>query len=172
MSRISLLSEENASLPTKELYQVIKKEIGRVPNVYQIYGHSPAALQANLAIESALAQGELSGQEVEIIALFVSEFNGCAYCLAAHTAIGKAKGMSERQIAGARQGTLDSDQEQALIDFIQAVLISKGDVDEHNWQAFLRAGYSEGAAIEVVAHIAKNVFNNYANRLAATPVDF
>ena len=169
---IALLSATKASSATRSLYQSIQERIGRIPNVYKVYGHSAAALKSNLALEDLLGQGELSPVDVEIIALVVGEWNDCAYCLAAHTALGKQHGLTEEQITNIRRGSSTKGREQALIDFTRAILAAKGDVGAPAVAAFTQEGYSVGAVIEVVAQIAKNVFNNYTNRLAATPIDF
>lgn len=172
MTKIELLREENAGLATRELYGMLKKKMGRVPNVYQVYGHSAAALKANLMLDDSLSHGELTGREVEIIALVVSQFNDCEYCLAAHTAVGKMHGMTEAQTLDARRGTFTGSKEQNLIDFTKALLQKRGKVSEKDFQNFLEAGYTNGAAVEVNGQIAKNIFNNYTNHLAGTAIDF
>ena len=169
---IALLSATEASPATRALYQSIQEGIGRIPNVYKVYGHSAAALKSNLALEDLLSQGELSPVDVEIIALVVGEWNNCAYCLAAHTALGKQHGLTEEQIINVRRGVSTKGKEQALINFTKAVLAAKGDVSAPAIAAFTQEGFTVGAVIEVVAQIAKNVFSNYTNRLAATPIDF
>lgn len=172
MTKIELLSEEKAAPATVELYGMLKKKLGRVPNVYQVYGHSSAALKANLMLDDSLSHGKLSGREVEIIALTVSQFNDCEYCLAAHTALGKMYGMTETQTLEARAGRYAAKKEQALINFTKAILEKQGKISEEELALFLEAGYTHGAVVEVTGQIAKNFFNNYTNHIAATPVDF
>lgn len=172
MTKIELLAEEQASPASRALYALLKKKVGRVPNVYQVYGHSPAALKANLLFDEELSKGILSGREVEIVALVVSQFNECEYCLAAHTALGKMHGMTEAQTLEVRKGVYASEKERTLIDFTRAVLEKKGRISEADLQAFLQAGYENAAVVEVTGQIAKNFFNNYTNHMAATPVDF
>lgn len=172
MTKIELLPEEQASPASRELYALLKKKVGRVPNVYQVYGHSPAALKANLTLDDELSKGVLSGREIEMVALVVSQFNDCEYCLAAHTALGKMHGMTEGQTMDARNGTYAAKKEKALIQFTQAILEKKGKIPEQDLQAFLEAGYGYAAVVEVIGQIAKNFFNNYTNHIAATPVDF
>lgn len=172
MTKIELLPEENAGPATLELYGMLKKKLGRVPNVYQVYGHSAAALKGNLMLDDALSHGELTGREAEIIALVVGQFNDCEYCLAAHTALGKMHGMNEEQIKDARRGRYTGSKEQSLINFTKALLQKRGKVSEKDFQNFLDAGYTNGAAVEVSGQIAKNIFNNYTNHLAGTAIDF
>lgn len=172
MSRIELLPENQASAETQELYGMLKKQMGKVPNVYQVYGHSATALKANLQMDDILSKGILTGAEIEIVALTVSEFNGCEYCIAAHTVVGKMQGMSEAQTVEARKGTYANEKEQSLINFTKAILEKRGKISNEDLQAFRNAGYSNGAVVEVTGQVAKNFFNNYTNHIAETPVDF
>lgn len=172
MTKIELLPESQASEGTKELYGVIKSQMGKVPNIYQVYGHSSAALKANLQLTDTLSGGELSKKEIEIVALVVSQGNGCEYCLAAHSMLGGISGMSDDEMINVRTGTHSNVKEQALISFTKAVYINKGRIDDVVLSDFFQVGYSNGAAVEVIGLIALNTFNNYTNSLAGTPVDF
>jgi len=172
MTKIELLPESEASAATQVLYGMLKKELGTVPNVYQVYGHSSAALKANLQLDTILSEGVLTGAEIEIVALTVSEFNGCAYCIAAHTVVGKMQGMTEAQTIDVRKGTYANEKEQALINFTKTLLEKKGKVEPADLEAFFSVGYNNAHMVEVIGQIAKNFFNNYTNHIAGTPVDF
>lgn len=172
MNTIQLLESDQASIETQELYAALKNQLGTVPNVYKVYGHSSAALKANLLLDETLSKGQLTGKEIEVVALTVSEFNACEYCIAAHTVVGKMHGLTESDTEDVRRGRIENKKYQALIDFSLAVLEAKGKVDEKKIEDFYAAGYDEGSIVEVIGQIAKNVFNNYTNHLASTPIDF
>ncbi|WP_182835541.1 carboxymuconolactone decarboxylase family protein [Flagellimonas lutimaris] len=172
MTKIELLPESQASESTQELYGAIKSQMGKVPNVYQVYGHSSAALKANLQLGETLSGGELSKKEIEIVSLVVSQGNGCEYCLAAHSMLGGMNGMSDDEMIGVRKGIHINEKEQALISFAKAVYENKGRISQEVLSNFLATGYTNGAAVEVIGQIALNTFNNYTNNLAGTPVDF
>lgn len=172
MTKIELLPENQASESTKELYGAIKSQMGKVPNVYQVYGHSSAALKANLQMSEALSGGELSKKEIEIVSLVVSQGNGCEYFVAAHSMLGGMNGMSDDEMVEVRKGIHTNGKEQALISFAKAVYENKGRISEEALSTFLSTGYSNSAVVEVVGQIALNTFNNYLNNLAGTPVDF
>jgi len=172
MTKIKLLPKEQASQATKELYSMLKSKIGKVPNVYKIYGYSHAALKANLVMDDALSNGELSAKEIEVIALTVSQFNNCDYCLAAHTAVGKMYGMTDEETINTRKGEHSSKKAQSLIDFTKEILNKKGKIEVLDLNKFYQAGYNNAAVVEVVGQIAKNFFNNYTNHIAGTEIDF
>lgn len=172
MTKIDGLPHEAASEETQELYEMLERKMGKVPNVYQVYGHSSAALKANLLLDDALSKGLLTGKEIEIVALVVSEFNQCNYCIAAHTLVGKMNGMSEEQTIAVRTGVYEGKKEQALIDFTQSVLEARGHIKDADLTNFLAKGYTLGHVVEVIGQIAKNFFNNYTNHIANTTIDF
>jgi hypothetical protein len=44
MSRLNVVTDEQAKGRVRELYDGLKKAVGKVPNIYQGLGNSPAAL--------------------------------------------------------------------------------------------------------------------------------
>ena len=67
--------------------------------------HSPALLQGYLELSRAMKRSALPRPISEKISLAVQEWIGCALCLTAHTAAGRAAGLSETDLALARQAT-------------------------------------------------------------------
>ena len=63
----------------------------------------------------ALAGGTLNARVREQIALAVAEGNLCSYCLSAHTFIGGKTGLTEKDIADARQTNAASDKTDAIL---------------------------------------------------------
>jgi alkylhydroperoxidase family enzyme len=52
------------------------------------------------------------------------------------------------------------------------VLARRGQVSDATLSAARAAGLDDGEIVEVVAHVALNVFTNYLNNVAQTEVDF
>jgi hypothetical protein len=48
----------------------------------------------------------------------------------------------------------------------------RGGVSDEALERVRAAGWSDGEIIEIIAHVAINVFTNYFNRVAGTEVDF
>src|SRR5260370_7595581 len=97
MPRLSVVTPEKATGQTKELYDGIKRAVGAVPNIYQGVGSSVPALEALLHIGEALKRGGLTAAEIEAIKLVVTEAYGCAYCLAAHSLLGKKARLTDQK---------------------------------------------------------------------------
>ena len=92
MKTLRALTPEQVDEPTQEVFSAIKQKIGMVPNLFAAMGNSPQLLKGFLAFEDTLKKGVFSAKENEAIALAVSQSNGCNYCLAAHSTMGKMFG--------------------------------------------------------------------------------
>ena len=172
MSRINPLPSEAATGKTQELFAQVQTKLGRVPNLMQTLGHSSSALGGYLSLNDSLSQGILAVKDRERIALVVAEHNGCGYCLAAHSAIGKMVGLNASQIAESRNGQASDSKADALLRFVQRVLNSNGQIDDSDLDQFRAEGYSDGEVAEVIAHISLSVMTNFFNNVAKTEVDF
>lgn len=173
MARLSQIAPEHATPQQAALFSAVKAKLGRVPNLIRALGNSPAALRGYLDFSAALGAGEgLTGQQREIVALTVAEANGCQYCLAAHTALGKLAGLTPEAIDAARRADGVDDAGRAVARFAHAIVESRGSVSDADLQSFRDAGFGDDAVAEVVGHVALNVLTNYFNRLVETDVDF
>lgn len=173
MSRLPQIDPAQATPEQAELFEAVQQKLGRVPNLLRALGNSTAALRGYLEFSGTLAEGTgLDAQQREIVALAVAQANGCEYCLAAHTTIGKMVGLSPEEVAAARQNDGVNDTQQALAQFVNQVLQQRGRVTNDQLEAFRAAGFGDDAITEVVAHVALSVYTNYFNNLAETEVDF
>ena len=102
----------------------------------------------------------------------MSELNGCGYCLAAHSAIGKMVGLSEEQILDSRQASSVNRKEEGALQFAKAIVEKKGWVSDEDLTRVRQKGYDDGEITEIVAHVAKNIFTNYINHVAEPEMDF
>ncbi|MBX3364944.1 MAG: carboxymuconolactone decarboxylase family protein [Phycisphaeraceae bacterium] len=170
MSRLPLVDPAAASGRVKVLFDGPLK--GKHLNIFKAMANSPAALEAYLGMAGALAKASLSAKEQEVIHLFLSQANGCGYCLAAHTVIGKGAGLSEEQTVGARLGHLADPKLSALVRFVAAVHEKHGAVSDADLEVFKSAGYTDGHVAEVAAVYALGTYTNMFNIIAKTPVDF
>lgn len=173
MPRIDAPPVESAPAASQPHLAAVKKQLGVVPNMFRTIAHSAAALEGYLGLSSALAKGSLNAATRERLALAVAEFNGCDYCLAAHTYIGKnlAK-LSDGEIEANRRGRSSDARADAAVVFAVKVVSARGQVGEADLSAVRAAGFTEADIIEIVAHVALNTLTNYVNEVAGTAVDF
>ncbi len=174
MTRIATPSSIAASPEaSRPLLEAVQRQLGSVPNLFRVAGHSPAALEGYLGLSAALAKGALPAQTRERIALAVAQVNGCDYCLAAHSYLGRnlAK-LDDAEIAANRAGTSSDPKAGAAVRFAALVARARGHVDADAVKAVRDAGYTDAQVVEIVMHVALNTWTNYLNEVAGTEIDF
>ncbi len=171
MPRIQPVNETNTPAASAPLLAGVKAQLGVVPAMMATWAHAPAALKAYTAMAGALASGELSAAERELIALAVAEANQCGYCLAAHHVLGRGAGLSEDGMAAARDGRGTTVRDAALATLAQQIVRQRGLISDAEFAA-ARSALGEAAVLEVIAVVALNIYTNYTNHIAQTAVDF
>ncbi|HVY07662.1 MAG TPA: carboxymuconolactone decarboxylase family protein [Burkholderiales bacterium] len=173
MSRINLPAPDQTPAASLPLFDAVNKQLGVVPNLMKMLGNSAAALGGYLSLRDMLGRGTLGGKLGGRIALAVAEINGCRYCLAAHTYLGKnAVKLDDAEMAANRRGTSGDPKADAAVRFAAKVAQLRGHVSDADVQAVKNAGYSNGEVMEIVAHVALNTLTNYVNEVAQTDIDF
>jgi len=172
MSRITQIDPTEATGPAKTLLDAVNDKLGFVPNMTRAMANAPTVLDAYLQFSGVMGKGSLPARVREQIALTVSEENGCDYCLAAHSAIGKMVGLTAEQINDSRLGTAIDPKVAALLGFARKVARTHGHVADADLDEVREAGYDDAAIAEVVAHVALNAFTNFFNNVARTDLDF
>ena len=174
MTRIAIpANTESTPAAAQPLLQAVHQQLGSVPNLFRLVATSPAALEGYLGMSGALSKGALPAPTRERIALAVAEINGCAYCLSAHTYLGKhlAK-LDDAEIAANRSGASNDPKADAAVRFAAKVTEQRGHVSAEDVSAVRAAGYSDAQIVEIVQHVALNTWTNYINEVAKTEIDF
>jgi len=172
MPRIQPVDAAAATGTVADQLAATRKMLGSTPNLFTTAANSAAALTSMNALFASLGKGKLGGKIGERVALAIAQVNGCEYCLSAHTAIGQLHGLSESELAAARYGNSMDSKARAAIAFALAVLDAKGRVSDATLSEARAAGLDDNEIVELVAHVALNIFTNYLNNLAGTEVDF
>ena len=172
MNRLPLIDRANTTPDRKALLDQIHAAFGATPNMFRTVAHSPAALQSMWAAFGALGHGILGAKLGEQIAVAVANRNACEYCLAAHTALGRKAGASAEEMAAAQTGQASDPATQAALQFALQVVDQRGRVPAEEVQRLRNAGFSDEAIVEILAHVALNLFTNYVNVALEVPVDF
>ena len=172
MSRITAVQPKDADERVRRQFDAIQKKLGAVPNMMRTMAQSPMVLEGYLGLSGALSRGHLPATLREQIALAIAEANACNYCLAAHSALGRGAGLSDDQLAASREGRAADAKANAALQFALAVLRRRGSVRDDDLAGVRAAGFSDGEIVEIIAHVALNVFTNYLNRAADTEIDF
>ncbi|MES2938189.1 MAG: peroxidase-related enzyme [Pseudomonadota bacterium] len=172
MNRIPLIDPANTTPDRAALLQQVHGAFGATPNMFRAVANSPAALQSMWGFFGALGGGKLGARLGEQIAVAVADRNGCDYCLSAHTALGRKAGASAQEMQDAQAGTSADPRTQAALRFALKLVEARGDVAAADVDALRAAGFDDEGVMEVLAHVALNLFTNYVNVAFAVPVDF
>jgi AhpD family alkylhydroperoxidase len=171
MTTINLPTREEVSPANQALFDQLKKSIGKVPNLYATFAHSEHALGSYLAFQAA--KSSIAGKAREVVNLAVSQVNGCEYCLAAHTVIGKMHGFSDEQILEIRGGRASFDPKlDALARLARNIVSERGHADPALVDAFFAAGWTKANLVDTIVAIGDKTVSNYLHATTRVPVDF
>lgn len=172
MNRVPLVERETASGERRALLDDIHAAFGATPQMFRAVANSPAALKSMWGAFGALGEGTLGARLGEQIAVAVADRNACAYCLAAHTALGRKAGASAEEMRLAQGGESADARTNAALRFALQLVDRRGQVDAADVQVLRDAGFGDEQIVEIVAHVALNLFTNYVNLALAVPLDF
>lgn len=171
MSHVNL-NTVNFPAASQELLAQVHKAFGATPNMFKAVANSPAALKSMWGSFGALGAGTLGAKLGEQIAVAIANRNRCEYCLAAHTVLGKGAGASAEEMAAAQVGQSLDPKTAAALAFVLKVVSERAQVTAADVAALRTAGFTDEHVVEILAHVALNLFTNYINVALNVPVDF
>ncbi len=169
MSRVPL---ENTPAASQPLLAQIHHAFGATPNMFKAVANSPVALQSLWAVFGALGKGTLGAKLGEQIAVAIANRNRCEYCLAAHTVLGQNAGASAAEMAAAQGGQSTDARTAAALAFALKVVEQRAQVTDADVASLRGVGFDDAQVVEIMAHVALNLFTNYINVALDVPVDF
>ncbi len=171
MTHFTVPTRSEVSENNQAIFDNLQKNLGFVPNLYATFALNENALGDYLTLQNR--KSTLKAKEREIINLVVSQVNECAYCLAAHTALGKMNGFSEEQILEIRQGSVSFDAKfDALAKFVKATALHRGKPAAEAVDHLFAAGYTQANLIDILIVIGDKIISNYLHGVTQIPVDF
>jgi len=171
MSRVSLQTQ-NAPAASQPLLAQIQQTFDGTPNMFKAVANSPAALQSMWAAFGALGKGKLGAKLGEQIAVAIANRNRCEYCLAAHTVLGQKAGASAADMAAAQVGLSADGKTDAALTFALKVVEQRAQLNDADVANLREAGFDDEHIVEILAHVALNLFTNYINVALDVPLDF
>lgn len=103
MSLIPIVTDDEASAEQAVLFGHCRKMLGRVANALRVAAHAPRIAQPLLGFMVPTLREEVTGaldvRVKTLVILKTSMLNGCDYCIGHNSALGRAVGYSNEQIA-------------------------------------------------------------------------
>jgi uncharacterized peroxidase-related enzyme len=168
-----MIDPATATDATAAAFAEATAQFGGVINLFKVAGNAPNVLSGILAMNKAVAEGcELTGAEVEQVAMLTSALNRCDYCVNVHMQVGKAQGLSEEQMLSAMAGKADTPNAQALLDYTAEVVRNRGLVASDTMDRVRVAGYSDKALLEVIGIVGIYTTLQYIRHVGHPAMDF
>jgi uncharacterized peroxidase-related enzyme len=170
--RLPIPTRDELPAYAEEAAAELIKNVGFVPELHRALAMSPAVLTGFRAMQKA--SGDMLDLKTRLkIAIAVSEKNGCAYCVRAHSfsAMNHAN-VSPEDVEIARRGLATSPRDHAAIVFSLRVLEAVGSISNDDLANARSAGFADAEVIEIIALVAQFTFTNLVNNVLATEPDF
>lgn len=168
----TLHTPDTACADAKPILDAAQKSFGMVPNLHAVLAEAPVALEGYGTLMSIFERSSLSGPEQQLVLLTTSFENECRYCMAGHSMLAANAGLAKDAIDAIRDGNdIDDEKLEALHRFTSSVVRMRGQVGEGDVNAFVDAGYSKQAALEVIVGVAVKTISNYTDHVAEVPLD-
>lgn len=172
MSHVPLIDATQTTADRAAVLTQIQQAFGTVPNMFRAVANSPAALRSMWGSFGALGGGSIPAKLGEQLAVAVANRNACEYCLAAHTALGRKTGATAEEMAAAQAGHATDPKTDAALRFALQLVEQRGQVSGDDVRRLREVGFTDEGIVEIVAHVALNLFTNYVNVALDVPVDF
>ncbi|MFI0352816.1 carboxymuconolactone decarboxylase family protein [Actinomadura sp. 9N407] len=166
MRNLPALTPAEAPAKSRELLDDIIGRHGAAGEMISTMAHSPAVLQGYLEFSRAMKRIKIPRPLSEKISLALQEWIGCGTCLAAHTEAGRAAGLTETDIALARQGTSTDAREAALVEFAVRVLTEPASLTGDDVAALRAHGWSDRVIAEIPGLVSLNQLTGSFNLVA------
>lgn len=162
---------DDVSDANRAAFEGLRGALGFVPNLYATFAHSRTALGTYLALQGA--RSSITDRAREVVNLVMSQANDFAYCLAAHSALGRRLGFTDAGLLEIRGGRAAFDEKlDALARFVHATVAARGHPDPEAVDAFLAAGWTREHLVDTVMAIGDKTISNYLHGTTRVPVDF
>ena len=173
-SSLSLRTMEDPNPIVSDPLKAAQAGMGMVPNMYAAMVNLPALLDTyNHGYAKFRAEAGFTPVEQEVVFLAISRFNGCHYCVAAHSFVGDMMSKVPTEVTDAiRNGhTVPDTKLEALRAFAHQMTESRGNPSLKQANAFLAAGYTEEHILGIILAISVKVISNYTNHIFHTELD-
>ena len=171
MSRIAALTPATAHGAAQNMLTELVARHGQVGSMVSTMGHSPAVLGGYLQLSKAMKRAKLSRRISEVVSIAVQARQGCQLCLDAHIAAARTFGVTDAEIAAARESTSPDPAVAAMIALGLAIYSSPTTVTDDQVAELHAFGYTDREIVDVVGIVALNVLTGAFNLVAGLEPD-
>jgi AhpD family alkylhydroperoxidase len=163
---------DSAPSPAGDSLHSLAAAVGRIPSLAATMAESPSLIRAFLTVREVYASSGFTPKEIETLSIVSGRENGCAWCVAFHTAGALRVGLDTQTVDALRAGNDPADPRLgALARFARRMVQERGNVGDTALADFVAAGFAPRQALDVVLGMAFSLMANYAGKLTHPPVD-
>jgi alkylhydroperoxidase family enzyme len=171
VARVRMIKPEEADAGTREVYDGVMRQWGRISNFSQVLAHQPAALAGWMLPNDAIRLTKVKSDPdfvkvLQLVIIKTSALNQSAYCMSHNVPLGRKIGLTEAQIVAAQSDTYRSspaldDRQKAAIRWAEAVTLMQARDDDEAFTEMKRH-FNEKQIVELTVFCG---MWNYSNRL-------
>jgi alkylhydroperoxidase family enzyme len=171
MSRVKMIPPDTTDRETREVYDGVLRQWGRISNFSQVLAHQPAALAGWMLPNQSIRLDNVKADPdyvkiQQLVIIKTSALNRSAYCMSNNVPLGRKVGLSDAQIAAAQgddyMASPDLDERQkAAVRWADAVTRMTARDDAEAFAAMKRH-FTEKQIVELTVFCG---MWNYSNRL-------
>jgi len=151
MARIRLLTEDDENSRIKDIFDDIRKRVGKVPAAYRAFANHPHILQANWnKTKHILEEGNVPIEIKEAIATRVSKVNNCHFCLHIHKGNLKRLGVSRKKIEAIETGEVEDTKLKYILKFASTATKNPDKLSNRDFDRLKKFGHSEEDILEIL----------------------
>ncbi len=169
MAHIKLPNFEEMTPAIQDSLRPIKEQFGGLAEIYNLLAYNERLYLATDGIiqRFLVPDTELSRDTKEMIALLISNENGCKMCVDAHKVIAKVLGFSDERIESILSGVDNINTDENIKKLLKfCIKASKKDnykIQKDDFDELKSIGFTDSQLVEAVSLVA---YFNYANTLS------
>ncbi len=169
ISRLTVPEEATLPEDIQALFAKNREKPGFVPNVFRAAALRPAQLRGFIALYDSIMEADsgLTKAEREMIAVVVSSYNHCFYCVVSHGAILRIRAKDEvlaDTIAINYRAADLSERQMAMLNFALKMTIESDSCSDADIEWLRSHDFSDEDIMDIIQTAA---FFNYSNRVAS-----
>jgi len=171
MARVKMIPPETTDAATREVYDGVLRQWGRISNFSQVLAHQPAALAGWMLPNAAVRLDNLKSDPdyvkiQQLVIIKTSALNRSAYCMSHNVPLARKIGLTEAQIKAAQGSDYMrspdlNERQKAAIRWAEAVTLLAARDDDDAFAA-MRQHFSDKQIVELTVFCG---MWNYSNRL-------
>jgi AhpD family alkylhydroperoxidase len=166
MSSFHIHTIDSAPEQSRPVLQQLEQTFGVIPNIAGAMAESPVLIGGFIGLFQKVHSGTFNEAQIQTLLLTNAVTNACSWAVAFHTALALNEGLTPADVHAIRERHAPADRKLAALSVLARTLIEKrGQLDDHEVDAFIAAGFSKAQVLEVLAVVAASTITNYVGNV-------